>query len=89
MNPSCPVCRVGFRGETTCPRCGADLTPLMQLVALSWHARQEARRLLATGATEQARDQIEIAQRLQATRAGHRLELLFAWASLDPPATTP
>ena len=80
MTLACPVCRARFRGEPICPRCGADLSPLMRLAARSWHARQETRRLLSTGATEQARDRIELAQQLHATPAGRRLELLLAWA---------
>lgn len=83
MTLACPVCRARFRGEILCPRCGADLSPLMRLAARSWHARQEARRCLAAGATEQARHRIEIAQRLHATRAGRQLELLIAWAGRE------
>lgn len=80
MTLACPVCRARFRGEPLCTRCGADLLPLMRLAARSWHERQEARRALAIGASEQARKRIEMAQKLHATPAGRRLELLIAWA---------
>ena len=79
MTLSCPVCSAGFRGRTTCSRCGADLTPLMRLVARSFVARRETRALIADGAHEAAADHIRLAQRLHATPAGRRLELLAAW----------
>ncbi len=35
----CPVCRARFKGETTCYRCGADLTVLLHIETLA-HQRQ-------------------------------------------------
>lgn len=33
MAPRCPVCRARFRESVECRRCGADLEPLMLLLA--------------------------------------------------------
>jgi predicted amidophosphoribosyltransferase len=45
----CPVCSAGFRNVGTCPRCGTDLTMLMQLAARAWALRQLSRASLMDG----------------------------------------
>ena len=74
----CPVCRARFRGAVECPRCGADLAPLMTLACQAWQARQAARRALASGDVNTAAVWISAAQRLHATARGDRLQRLIA-----------
>ncbi len=45
----CPACRAPWRAEATCPRCGADLAPLMHLAARAWTLREAARAALLAG----------------------------------------
>ena len=47
--PRCPVCRAGFRGTTTCSRCGTDLRPVMYIAAEAWAAQERCRAALAAG----------------------------------------
>lgn len=74
----CPVCRARFRGVVTCSRCGADLTPLMLLVAHAYRLRQQARHLLRRDDCSRALASVEEAQRLHATPEGHLLLWLCA-----------
>ena len=74
----CPVCRAGFRGQSLCSRCGADLTPLMTLVARAFGARQLARRALAGGDLDGARALVDKAQNLCDTPAGRKLARFVA-----------
>jgi predicted amidophosphoribosyltransferase len=46
---TCPVCKVRFRGTTTCSRCKTDLTALMRIAARAWAAREQCREALAAG----------------------------------------
>lgn len=69
----CPVCRAAFRGTAECPRCGADLAPLMLLAARAWRLRQEAGEALAAGRFDSARRLAEEAERLQSTPRGRAL----------------
>ena len=46
---TCPVCRAPFRHAVACPRCGADLAPLMATLAQAWSLRQRARQALRAG----------------------------------------
>ena len=77
----CPVCLVRFRGSRICPRCGADLTPLMRLIAAAWHARTRARQALAEGDPAAAMRHAEQAQSLHATQSGGRLLMIAQWLS--------
>ena len=70
---ACPVCRAGFRGVATCPRCGADLAPLMKLAVRAWRLRQSAREALAGGDFDRARGLAASAQRLHSTGTGAAL----------------
>jgi uncharacterized membrane-anchored protein len=45
----CPACRATWRGAVTCPRCGADLGPLMRVAARAWSLREAARAALCGG----------------------------------------
>ena len=81
---ACPVCRAGFRGAAECPRCGADLGPLMALAARAWRQRQAAREALRDGDAARARDLAAKAQRLQTTQAGKAL--VAVTALMDHPA---
>lgn len=79
--PRCPACRAGFRGAAICSRCGADLTPLMTLVAAAWRLRESARRAIGTGEFSDALKLAAEAQRLHATAAGLSLRLVAGWGA--------
>lgn len=64
----CPVCSAGFRGSTTCQRCGSDLTPLMRIAARSWALRQCAREKLLEGKLDEAVELTIAATKLQRQR---------------------
>ncbi|MBI2931076.1 MAG: hypothetical protein HYY16_05450 [Planctomycetes bacterium] len=70
---SCPVCRARFRQSRECPRCGADLGPLMTLAVAGHDLRRRAREALRAGDVERGRALAEAAQRLHSTPAGRRL----------------
>ena len=76
----CPVCQVRFRGLATCPRCDADLMPLMLVRAHAYSERQAARRLLEAGEAQEALSAAEAAERLHATRQGSILQTVCAAA---------
>ncbi len=80
----CPVCRAGFRSNLECPRCGADLEPLMTLAARAHQARRTAREALLRGDWSAARHSALLSQELHATRAGRRLWLLAGWLETCP-----
>lgn len=75
----CPVCSARFRGARLCPRCGADLTPLMTLAASAAGRREAARQALQAGEFARAAEHAAAAQSIQVTPEGRRLELLAAW----------
>lgn len=77
----CPVCRAAFRGVAECPRCGADLAPLMALAARAYRLRQCARQALQAGDFAAARDLAEQAQRLESTSAGRALLAVAAFGA--------
>lgn len=76
--PLCPVCRARFRGAARCSRCGADLSPLMLLIAHAYRLRQQARQALCAGNRLRAFDYAEKSQRLHATLEGDLLQLVCA-----------
>jgi predicted amidophosphoribosyltransferase len=84
----CPVCAARFRGVRICPRCGADLTPLMTLAASAAGHREAARQALRAGEFTRAAELTAAAQSLQATPEGRRLELLAAWLLDARPANS-
>jgi hypothetical protein len=77
--PQCPVCQARFRDSSTCSRCGADLGPLMFLIARAYHLRQDARRALQTGDFERVQKLASEAQAICFTQKGGDLRLLSAW----------
>jgi hypothetical protein len=72
----CPVCQARFRGGAICSRCGADLTPLMLLVARAYSLRQAARQALQAGDEQAALAAAEAAQDLHATSRGSHLQIV-------------
>ena len=76
---ACPVCRARFREAAVCPRCGADLAPIMRIAVEAWRKRQAARRCIEcrqyTAAATLARE----AEALCATPEGSRLRILCNW----------
>ena len=81
--PKCPVCQARFRESSTCSRCGADLVPLIRLIAGAYRLRLEARQALQTGDYEQARKLASEAQVLCSTPKGKDLRLLSSWLLLN------
>ncbi len=85
--PACPVCRASFRGTGRCSRCGADLEPVMKLLAAAWSLRQQARGALRAGEFTEARRLAAEAADLHANGAARNLVLLAAiCAGPDAPA---
>ena len=92
----CPACRAPWRGVTTCPRCGADLAPLMRLATRAWTLRETARTAIVTGdgvtavAHARAAYQLERAPRggrllvLALVAAGHAAEARELLRHVDP-----
>jgi hypothetical protein len=70
----CPVCGARFRGVAICPRCGADLMPMMLLAAHAYSRRQSARQSLRAGDAQAALAAAEAAQELHATPQGRILK---------------
>jgi hypothetical protein len=75
----CPVCRARFRGSAICSRCGANLEPLMTLVARAYRFRNLAAQALQQGNYQQAERFAAQAQAYCNTRRGQDLERLSAW----------
>ena len=73
----CPVCRAPFRAVVACPRCGADLGPLMHLAAGAWARRCRARAALAAGDPETAAGHARAAEAMHSTASGRRLVRLL------------
>ena len=82
----CPVCQAGFRGVRECPRCGADLGPLMALAARSRALRERAWRGLEGADYAEALARAGEAQSCMATTAGERLVAAARWLSGHGPA---
>lgn len=79
QRPFCPVCRARYRGTAICSRCGADLEPLMRLIAEAYWLRRRARQALRDGDHGTARKLAASARKLHDTHHGRRLELLGRW----------
>jgi hypothetical protein len=75
----CPVCEARFRRERRCPRCGADLFPLMLLAAKSFLLRQAGREALRAGDARGAHELARQAQALCDTPRGRRLFTFTRW----------
>jgi len=76
---SCPVCKARFRGSCACSRCGADLTPLMELAVQAFAAHQDGVQALAKGDFAEASQLAGKAALLHNTAATHNLTLLTKW----------
>jgi hypothetical protein len=84
----CPVCQARFRRGAICSRCGADLTPLMLLVARAYSLRQAARQALQAGDEQAASAAAKAAQDLHATSQGSLLHIVCTAAvrTAQPPS---
>ena len=74
---ACPTCRAAWRGVATCPRCGADLTTLMQVARRAWELRQAVHAALCAG--NRAPEALALARaacQLHTTPYGQRLLVL-------------
>jgi predicted amidophosphoribosyltransferase len=74
--PRCPVCKARFRGQDTCPRCGADLARLMFVIACAQQLRGRAREALCAGRYHKARVLAGRAQELHRTPLGQKIVTL-------------
>lgn len=63
----CPACRAPWRAVATCPRCGADLGPVMRLAVRAWALREAARAALLSGGAAQALAMARAAYALEQT----------------------
>ena len=79
----CPACRAPWRAVLTCPRCGADLAPLMRLTVRAWALRESARIALLTGGAAEALAAARTAYALERTPRAQRLLALALIASGD------
>ena len=75
----CPVCRARFRENRQCPRCGADLKPLMTLVLKNNIACEDARTAILNGNYKAALTLASAAQTLYRTERSKRLFHLASW----------
>lgn len=75
----CPVCQARFRGQSICSRCGADLKPVMFLIAVAYRCRAAARQALLAGKFKQAETLASQAQAACSTPLGSDLLLLSRW----------
>jgi hypothetical protein len=80
----CPVCHARFRESSDCYRCGANLMPLMLLVAHAYSHREAARRSLRNGKMESALADAQAAQKLHPTPQGRILEMVCAAGLVSP-----
>ena len=78
VTPRCPVCKARFRGQDKCPRCGADLSRIMVMVARARQLRGQARRALGEGRYHEARELAGQAQDLHHTPLGHKIVVIAA-----------
>jgi len=69
----CPACRAPWRAVATCPRCGADLAPVMRLAVRAWALREAARAALLSGGAAQALAMARAAYALEQTPRAQRL----------------
>lgn len=69
----CPACQAGFRRSLKCPRCGADLEPLMRLTLDAYLLREAARDRIREHDYDDALNLVEQAQQLQQTSEGRSL----------------
>lgn len=72
----CPVCQARFRGSRACSRCGADLTRLMLLAAVSWRLREQARQAISLGDLPSALELVRQSLELQRTPSGDAIGTL-------------
>jgi predicted amidophosphoribosyltransferase len=79
----CPACRAPWRALATCPRCGADLAPLMRLAARAWALRETARAALLAGGAAEAVAMARAAYALERTPRAQRLLALALIAGGD------
>jgi len=71
--PQCPVCKARFRGNKTCPRCGADLSRIMLVAACAQRLRGQARQALCEGRYGDAHRLAGAAQNWHGTLLGHKI----------------
>jgi hypothetical protein len=75
----CPVCRARFRGSVICSRCGANLEPLMILLAKAYRLRNLASQALGRGNYQDAERFATEAQAICYTRKGRDLQRFSTW----------
>ena len=80
----CPVCRARFREARLCSRCGADLSPLMLLVAKAFLLRQASRDAFLKGNFTVSQQLAISSEKHVRTAIGHRLSSFTTWAMTCP-----
>ena len=79
----CPACRAPWRAVATCPRCGADLAPVMRLAVRAWALREAARAALRAGGAAEALAKARAAYALEQTPRASRVLALALIAGGD------
>lgn len=69
----CPVCRARLRGESNCPRCGADLALVQHISHAASIHEARALTLVAEGEFVQAKEAIDQAGKLKKSDLQHDL----------------
>lgn len=74
MNDRCYKCQSEFRGQALCPRCGADMTSVLESTQMQQHARNQAFAALAHGDFHAAH---QAAERSQTSRLDPSGDTIF------------
>ena len=81
----CPVCRARLRGESNCPRCGADLALVQHISHAASIHEVRALTLVVEGEFAQAKEAIDEAGKLKKSDLRHHLREFIHQA--QPPLT--
>jgi len=86
---TCPVCRAGFRGQTICSRCGADLSALMELAARAYVLRCRAERAMQNKDKDLAYRFVRKANTLHRTPEGEMLAFRIGQSEFTGDSSNP
>jgi hypothetical protein len=64
----CPICKARIKENTTCNRCGTDLSKLLTIESQAAHLCDQAIKLLATNQIDQAQRAVEQSLHLKNTQ---------------------
>lgn len=64
----CPICKARIKENSTCNRCGTDLSQLFTIESQATHFCEQAIKLLATNKVDQAQKAVEQSLQLKKTQ---------------------